>query len=213
MLEQQLGDLKALHERGLITDEIYAERQRELLGSPSAAPAVPIGQARQQTPWIKTAIIVTVVLAALWGAYQFADRETKVAVNALALQTPVTAKLVPWPDRAEPALRPFLSANADKLATAIQGITHPSGTNPELLFDVTKVNDHVQVTMTVTWQGGVLGKKYETTVVWELSENNHISTSVLADSALIPIAPENKEQLDVFFRTKVYPAAAQRIKA
>lgn len=214
MLEQQLTELKALHEQGLISPDVYAERQREILaGKVTTPPPVP-KEAVKQSSFGKTLVILALVLGAGWGAYKLSGQGTKDVVHALALESGVAAKLVPWPDRAEPALRPFMSANADLVARAIQGITHPSGKEPDLQeFDIAKLSDRVQVTIKVTWKGGVIGTQYQTVVVWELAESGHVSATVLYDTALIQVAEQNKGQLDTFFRSKIYPAAYRSIEA
>lgn len=213
MLEQQLTELKSLHDQGLISPDVYAERQREILaGKVTARPPAPTVVAKQSS-FGKTLVILVLVLTAGWGAYKLSGQGTKDVVHALALESGVAAKLVPWPDRAEPVLRPFLSANADLIARAVQGITHPSGKEPDLQeFDVAKLSDRVQVTIKVTWKGGVIGTQYQTVVVWELAESGHVSATVLYDTALTKVAEQNREQLDVFFRSKVYPSAYRSIE-
>jgi len=213
MPEQQLAELKSLHDKGLISDEVYAERQREILaGTVRPTPSAPQERAKQSSLG-KSLVVTALVIGSIWGAYKLSDQGTKDTVHTLAIASGVAAKLVPWPDRAEPVLRPFMSSNAGKIAEAIQAITHPSGKEPDLEeFGVAKLSDRVQVTIKVTWKGGIVGNKYETAVVWELAESGHVSATVLYDTALTQVANQNREQLDTFFRSKVYPAAYRSIE-
>lgn len=214
MIEQQLTELKSLHDQGLISPDVYAERQREILAGKNTAPPPVSKEVAKQSSFGKTLLIIALVLGAGWGAYKLSDQGTKDVVHALALESGVAAKLVPWPDRAEPVLRPFMSSNAGKIAGAIQAITHPSGKDPDLEeFDIAKLSDRVQVTIKITWKGGVIGTQYQTVVIWELAESGHVSATVLYDTALTHVAEQNKEQLDTFFGSKVYPAAYRSIEA
>lgn len=213
MLEQQLTELKSLHDQGLIGPDVYAERQREILAGKVTAPPPEPRAVAKQSSFGKTLVIIALVIGAGWGAYKLSGQGTKDVVHALALESGVAAKLVPWPDRAEPVLRPFMSSNADLIARAVQGIAHPSGREPDLQeFDVAKLSDRVQVTIKVAWKGGVIGTQYQTVVVWELAESGHVSATVLYDTALTQVAEQNREQLDTFFRSKVYPAAYRSIE-
>lgn len=213
MPEKQLTELKSLHDKELISDEVYAERQREILaGAVRPRPLAP-QEITKQSSLGKPLVVTALVIGAIWGAYKLSDQSTKDTVHTLAIASGVASKLVPWPDRAEPALRPFMSSNAGKIAGAIQAITHPSGKEPDLEeFDVAKLSDRVQVTIKVTWKGGFVGNKYETAVVWELTDSGHISATVLYDTALTQVADQNREQLDTYFRSQVYPAAFRSIE-
>ena len=51
-----------------------------------------------------------------------------------------------------------------------------------------------------------MGGDYQTVVAWEIGESNHIDAKVISDTALVQATPQEKEKLDEYFRTSVYPA-------
>ncbi len=215
-MRNKLQELRALHEQGLITDEIYADQQKAIVSAhlaseekPSTKSATPSAeQLKASRPiWQKLLIAAFVVLAGIWILYQVSDRKGKDAINQLASQTGIGTQVIPWADRADTLLRSLIPNNQELLAKAIQGITHPTGTAPRFDgFTVSKLENRVQVEITVGWKGGFVGTAYQTSVAWEISESNHVSAKVITDSAMTEIGAKNKEALDDFFKTKVYPA-------
>lgn len=215
-MQNKLQELKALHEQGLITDEVYAEQQKAIVSShlsaeekPTAtAPEPPLIKPKVARPlWQQLLMAAFVVLAGIWILYQVSDRKGKDVINQLASETGIGTQVIPWSDRADTVLRTLIPQNQKLLAEAIQGITHPTGTAPQFdNFTVSKLDGRVQVEISVTWKGGFVGNRYKTAVLWEISESNHVSAKVTSDSAMTEINPKNKEALDDFFRAKVYPA-------
>ena len=92
------------------------------------------------------------------------------------------------------------------IAKAIQGIAHPTGKEPVLsAYTVSKLADRILIDLKVEWKGGIVGNSYVTSVAWEIGEKGHIGAKVTIDSAMTAVDPKNKEMLDDYFRTKVYP--------
>ncbi len=73
-------------------------------------------------------------------------------------------------------------------------------------YTVSKLADRILINLKVDWKGGIVGNPYITSVAWEIGEKGHIGAKVTIDNAMTAIDPKNKEMLDDYFRTKVYPA-------
>ena len=134
-------------------------------------------------------------------------KEGKDSISQFASQTGVGTQVIPWRDRADTAARKLIERNKESIANAIQGIAHPTGKEAVLsTYTVSKLADRVLIDLKVEWKGGIVGNSYTTSVAWEIGEKGHIEAKVTIDSAMIAIDPKNKEMLDDYFRTKVYPA-------
>jgi zinc-ribbon domain len=143
-----------------------------------------------------------------WFAYHFLlGREGRDAVNIVASKTVVGAEIIPWADRADSALRAMMGGqSAQVIATSIRRITHPSGESERLTdFEVRKVSDGLSVRFNVAWNGGILGTAYSTVVIWELNEHQHVRAVVTQDNGPFGVDGENKQRLEEYFRTEVYP--------
>ncbi|GAB4061378.1 SHOCT domain-containing protein [Uliginosibacterium sediminicola] len=215
-MQNKLQELKDLHEKGLITDEVYAEQQRVIVSSligaaenqEAPSQAATQGVIKAERPlWQQLLMSAFVVSAGVWILYQFSDQRGKDTINQIASHTGLGAQIIPWPDRADTVLRNLIPQNQQLLARSVQSIAHPTGTEPQFeRFTVTKLNDQVQVEFVIAWKGGFVGNSYETTVLWEIDKNSHIAARVTSDSAMTEIDSRHKEVLDDFFRTKVYPS-------
>lgn len=199
-MQKQLQELKALHAQGLITDDVYAEQQRGIIaGTMVKKPSSPL--------WQQLLLAIFVVLTAIWLFYHLSDRKGKDTINTLVTQTRIGTLVIPWADRADTELRQLIPRNSEAIASAILASTHPSGKNPMLgEFKVSKLDGRVLVELPVVWKGGLLGNAYRTVIVWEISEANHVSAKVVADSAVLAIDAKDRLMIDDYFRTKVYPA-------
>jgi hypothetical protein len=215
-LQAKLQELKSMHDQGLITAEVYATQQQSMLsqglGAIAAAetsvpdePSAPRSAGTSSWKWL--VLVVVLVMGGVWFASNFGSRETKDAVNQLASQTGIGAQVIPWSDRAETAARKLIEINEATIAKAVLAITHATGTDPTLTkTSIAKLDERVIVELNVAWKGGIFGTPYQTTVTWEIAKANHVAARVLSDSALTEVSQSNKEALDNYFRTKVYPA-------
>jgi hypothetical protein len=215
-LQTKLQELKSMHDQGLVTAEVYAEQQRLLL-SEGLKPNEAIGSKVSQeassvtkvsaSAWKSLGLVVVLIFGGIWFASKFGSQDTKDTVNQIASQTGISAQIIPWADRAETVARKLIELNEVMIAQAIQGIAHPSGKNPVLTKQlITKLDDRILLEITVAWKGGIVGTAYETAMTWEIARANHISAKIVADSAPTQISQTNKEILDNYFKTKVYPA-------
>jgi hypothetical protein len=214
-IQQKLKDLKEMHDKGLVTAAVYEEQQKALLASDAKSSPAPSPNSqssffdlkKNMSVLAKLLVLVLIVLGGIWFFYNLSDQGGKDAIGQFASQTGIGAQVIPWADRADTAVRKLIERNKQKIAEAIQGITHPTGNNPVLTdLSISKFSDRVLVEMVVEWKGGILGTQYSTSVAWEIDKKNHINAKVIADSAALGVEARNKDALNEYFRTKVYPA-------
>jgi hypothetical protein len=212
-IKNKLQELKEMHEDGLITAEVYSVQQKALLTAHMGSDnnTEPTAQSTVEKPrrpiWQRLIIIIIIVLGGIWLLYKVSDRQGKDAINLFASHTGIGTQVIPWVDRADTVARKLVSQNEEIVAQAIQNIAHPTGKDPRLLStSVSKLDGRILVEMLVGWKGGFLGNNYETSVSWEISEANHVFAKVISDSSITKIEQRNKEMLDDYFRTKIYPA-------
>jgi len=114
-----------------------------------------------------------------------------------------------WAKRCEDTLKAQCKAkdNSDTIAQSILTCTHPSGKNAKI-SDSTATNDGSIVTsvITITWNGGLTGAEYSTTITWKFDKAQHISAEVTSDNAVISVNAEHKKQLNDWFRDSMFPA-------
>jgi hypothetical protein len=131
-------------------------------------------------------------------------------------QAPVRAAVVEnaWLRRAAGVLDSLLrSEQAGSIAAAIQRITHPTGKNAQFAGGSVHLSgDRIVVELHTTWSGGFVGGRYSTNVIWELSPEGHIHARVDSDTARVAIAPPNRQQLDDYFRTHLYPYVRTQVR-
>lgn len=220
--EKKLAELKQLYEKGLISAAVYEEQQKALLSGPSGTASIdqsastkrPSDSSSDFLDPKKNWRVVSGFLAlcatvgvGIWAFYWASGQEGKDLVNRAASEAGVAARVIPWSDRAESAARQLVEANGQQLAASIQSITHPTGTGPALSsVEISKFDGRIRVELTVRWKGGFLGGEYNTTVAWDIGQTDHINAAVVADSASIPVAEQQKKALDEYFRSSVYPA-------
>lgn len=137
-------------------------------------------------------------------------------LSAFSLSPGAGAAEPAWTHRVEAALKRLLgdAASALQIATVIQKITHPSGSQPFLIgYQVFTVGPEVKdpadaftvvVTMKVAWTGAFQGSR-TVSVRWELDCHQHLSAIVDADDAPIHVSKENAAKLDDYFR-QLYPS-------
>jgi hypothetical protein len=210
-VQKKLLELKEMHEKGLISATVYEEQQKALLAdsvnSPRAASGGGLLDAKKNfrvLAWL--AALVGAVAVGTWALYSASDQEGRDLVNRVVAEAGV-ARVIPWPDRAETAARQLVEANKQKLADSILGITHPTGTTPVLsAASIGKFNERIRVELVVDWKGGFLGGQYTTTVAWDIGEKDHIKAAIISDTASIPVEEKNKQALDEYFKSGVYPA-------
>lgn len=214
-MQEKLKELKNLHSQGLISDEVYAQQQKDILNSnlqqenkETNLQNNETNTSKKQLPWWQLLVIaVLIVLGTIWMLYKMSDKEGKDAINQFASQTGIGTQVIPWADRAETIASKLIEQNQQSLAKSIQNITHPSGEKPQFVnYRISKLSDRIQVEISVAWKGGFTGDDYQTSISWEVSESNHILAKVISDTAIIEVESKNKEALDDFFKTKVYPA-------
>jgi len=94
----------------------------------------------------------------------------------------------------------------DSVALKIRQLLHPTGKGGELKSVTAEVDgDGVLAMIAVSWQGGFSGGAYTTTIRWRFTKSEHISSTVDSDTAPIKAKEANKNQMDDYFRQKVYP--------
>jgi hypothetical protein len=69
----------------------------------------------------------------------------------------------------------------------------------------------VACTFQVSWYGRVLHTHYLTTVVWRISEQGHVSASLVRDSAQIAASPGTAGALEDYFKSRVWPEFAKQM--
>lgn len=121
-----------------------------------------------------------------------------------ASRTPA-ASTATWAAAAAESIAGRLRERGDGLAAAIVKITHPSGHGPSLLdLRASAGAENVAIVITAGWRGGLTSAPYQTTVRWEFNERRHIRAAVVADTALMKVAPKNATALDEYFRDEVF---------
>jgi hypothetical protein len=229
-IQGKLLELREMHEKGLISSAIYEEQQKAILASqlsgaqpnmdPAAAKHVyPVGEKsefldpkKNLSVVAKLLLFFSIVLGGIWLIFSLSNADGKNAVSKFASETGIGKQVIPWPDRAAVVANSLVQSNRQSIASAIQGITHPTGNNPSLeSFDISKLNSGIIIEFRVAWKGGFLGGDYTTVVAWEIGENNHVGAKITQDSAVTGVEPKNAEALNDYFYTKVYPAFVQGI--
>ena len=115
-----------------------------------------------------------------------------------------------WPERAEEAVRQFVTANAQQLANRIRIIAHPEGRRAELAgFEVLASADHAVVKINVGWSGTSARRSHLVRVTWEFTPTRHLSAKVTDDSLPKKFAAKRNAELDEHFRDKIYPSIAR----
>jgi hypothetical protein len=100
----------------------------------------------------------------------------------------------------------LLKGNAGVLAKNILSILHPTGVNPNLKsYDVNTTEVGVEATITTTWNGGILGDPYQTTIRWELNNERQIGVQIMADTAKIKVSEKAKNKLNEYFLSTIEP--------
>jgi hypothetical protein len=113
-----------------------------------------------------------------------------------------------WSNRAEAALTKILrSDSAGAIASSVQRITHPSGSNGVVsAFFITKEKDalpYLSALITVKWTGEFGG--YRTIVVeWVFDRHGSRQAYITMDDAPIKTSKDNTRRLDDYFRGPVY---------
>jgi hypothetical protein len=179
-----------------------------------APPSVPIASKGGSPTRLLLLLLLLGITAA--GLYKYVlSSEQRDTVNQIAsvASSKTGVAIVPWIDRADTAARKvFEGDTSEKIATAIQGITHPTGKNAHLRrLDVEHEGDVLVVRFTVDWHGGFLGGGYTTAVEWKFSQSQNLGISVISDDAAIPIASSNLRELQNMFQQRLYPALLRAI--
>lgn len=142
------------------------------------------------------AIIATLLLAFIIGSHLY---------KGGSVNSPLARAAMSWPDRAEIAVKSMMDKSAANIAGSIQGLTHPSGSNPKMTgYNVRRVGDSLSVKIETKWQGGLTKTDYTTRVVWEFSQTKHVSCAVVEDNAAFAANADAKQKLDDYFRTECY---------
>lgn len=125
---------------------------------------------------------------------------------------PTVERSLPWIDRAEKVLPTLLDGtNGSLVATAIQTITHSQGNKPRLkTYEIRRMGDRISLRVSINFEAAVLRDSsgnpvvYTTDVIWDFSEQGHVSAKVTADNATW--GPGGAKQLDDWFRNEFYPS-------
>ena len=129
---------------------------------------------------------------------------------------PNAAKAVvqPWNVRAQTTVdKMFQAGNRQTVANTIQGVTHPTGKNPQMRsVDVRPNGDGISTRFEVDWQGGFSASNYKTIVVWQCTQQNHLLAEVTQDTAPITADAANLKKLDDYFRTEIFPALCKNLQ-
>jgi hypothetical protein len=122
-------------------------------------------------------------------------------------ETAIGQNVMPWPDRADAAVKKQLSGQSGaNVAASIQRIAHPTGNGGTIdSVTVRRMGDRLSVRIDVSWQGGFLGSKNTTTVIWEFDQSRHISATLMGDTGAFGVGSSNAKKLDQYFASEVYP--------
>lgn len=155
-------------------------------------------------------VVVIIVGSGLVAAKVFMAGKSNLA--SMAASTGLSI-VTPWTDRAQPVIQNALTGEiGNAIGSSIQKITHPTGKYPNLRNVATNKSDnHLVVVFSVDWQGGIMGMPYTTVVEWRFDENKSFGIKIVSDSALIPIAHQNFQQLEEFFNVDVYQRIHEKI--
>jgi hypothetical protein len=154
-------------------------------------------------------------LAILLGGVVFIYRfvlspRTKLDLN-LAV-APLGVRITPWSDRAEAVVRATCERGGAEIARAIVQATHPTGEDASLSsVSFSREGEIVACTLQVSWYGRVLHTHYLSTVVWRISEQGHMSASLVRDSAQITASPGTAAALEDYFKSHVWPEVAKQM--
>jgi hypothetical protein len=171
-------------------------------GQPQYGQPAPAHAKRSSSPaGVAIGLLVLVGLAA--GAYAVMSPRSRDDVNRVA--SGVGVPIVPWAERARTAAGSLYGAQGQTVANSILGVTHPTGTNAQLAnYSVSVEGDQLVSNFDVSWNGGVLGAAYVTSVEWRCSQSSPGSARVTRDTAMIHVAATNAAELDMYFQTAVY---------
>ena len=129
---------------------------------------------------------------------------------------PNAAKAIvqPWNVRAQAMVeKMFQTENKQTVSKVIQGITHPTGKNPQMQsVDVRPNGDGISTRFEVDWQGGFSSGNYKTIVVWQCTQQSHVLAEVTQDTAPIAADAANLKKLDDYFRTEIFPALCKNLQ-
>jgi hypothetical protein len=116
-----------------------------------------------------------------------------------------------WQRKAAKALKAKVD---DGVALKIRQIIHPTGKGGELKSVTTQVDgEGILAMIAISWRGGASGTGYTTTVRWRFTASAHVSSNVDSDTAPIKAREANKNQMDDYFRQKVYPMVKDAISS
>lgn len=219
----ELEALKTLFEENLITESVYLEKQREILArsaevetatvSPPTASEIDQPKKKSSFKWLELlAFLLLPLLLISILILRSNDQEAKDKLLAYASNVGATSLLLSWQDRAGPAAEKLILRNDAQIAKALLSLTHPSGTNPSITISNTaKLNDRIVLDIELLWDGGFLGLKHKTVLSWEISPSDHIVAKVHLDSTGLTPSVQDRESLNDYFRTKIYPALLRSI--
>jgi hypothetical protein len=165
--------------------------------------------AKKRSPWASVAGIIALIVCAGVGRIiytQFISPQTRNEINQAVSITGIP--IVPWADRARTAADSmYKGPNGATIAQSIRTSTHPTGTGGKLASYTVRVEgDQLVSRFDVGWNGGLLNTSYVTSVEWRCSQAGHVSSRVIADSAMFNVAAANAAQLDGYFSGTVFPA-------
>ena len=119
-----------------------------------------------------------------------------------------------WTDRAEPAARQYVLANAPQIANDIQRVAHPAGTRPELTnLDFSKVEDRLLARIAVAWSEAAARRGYAAWVYWEFGERGHVRAQIVSHTSPTRISAESARRIEDLFRENIYPAIQRAASA
>lgn len=181
------------------------------ISAPGTAQVPQTPVSRRKKPMSTLGIIgVTLggILLAVVVAYKFVlGLSAKKELAAVVSNTAIGQHIVPWPDKAEATVRRLLSGSSGaNIGRSIQTLAHPTGKNGAIAkFEIRHMGDQLSVRIDETWQGGFLGSKNSTTIVWDFDQKRHIAGRVLGDSGALGIDSAHAQKLDQYFASEVYP--------
>lgn len=185
------------------------ECKHEISASAASCPSCGHPLKKPQSSGLKKLLVLAVLVSVVVLVYdRLLPQKAKDAVNLVAASTGV--KITPWSDRAQAVLNTYSAASRNEIAESALKILHPTGHfTGSSQWQAVEKNDDLILVFSVGWRGGITKAQYATSIEWQASENGHVKATVSADTAPFKAAAGNRDQLDAYFETTVWPAIHQ----
>ena len=106
------------------------------------------------------------------------------------------------------SMGPTIAADADPRVVKVldpaavkrlRELAHPSGKGGILsILSTSRKDEHTRVDIVIEWSSVMQDKTYTTEIEWVFDAQRHISSAIVADSALAPVGPKNKQAMNAY---------------